>query len=91
MSESLFRTAKYRPDFPFDGLSSIEHAQQWCFDFVQWYNETHKHSAIKFVTPSQRHSGADVQILAKRDGLYLRARQANPARLEWRHKELAAR
>jgi len=80
MSESLFRTAKYRPDFPFDGFSSIAHAQQWCAEFVQWYNETHKHSAIKFVTPSQRHSGADVQILAERDALYQRARQANPAR-----------
>jgi len=80
MSESLFRTAKYRPDFPFDGFSSIEHARQWCEQFVRWYNDEHKHSSIKFVTPNQRHSGSDVQILADRDALYQRAREANPAR-----------
>jgi len=80
ISEALFRTTKYRPDYPHNGFKSLEHAQQWCKDFVQWYNEEHKHSAIKFVTPSQRHRGDDVQILAKRDALYRQAKAANPSR-----------
>lgn len=45
-----------------------------------WYNDEHKHSSIKFVTPNQRHNGDDVQILAVRDALYQRAREANPSR-----------
>lgn len=80
ISESLFKTTKYRPDYPYEGFESIEHARQWCESFVHWYNEEHKHSAIKFVTPSQRHRGEDVEILANRDELYRQARAANPVR-----------
>jgi len=47
---------------------------------VQWYNDVHRHSSIKFVTPNQRHNGCDVQILADRDAFYQRAREENPAR-----------
>ena len=80
MSESLFRTVKYRPDFPFDGFESIEQARQWCEQFVRWYNEEHKHSGIQFVTPAQRHSGEDIKILADRELLYRQSREANPRR-----------
>lgn len=80
ISEALFRTTKYRPDFPHAGFKSLEAARQWCADFVHWYNEEHKHSALKFVTPGQRHRGEDVQILAERDALYRQARDANPRR-----------
>ena len=80
ISESLFRTTKYRPDFPFDGFESIEKARQWCAEFVNWYNEEHKHSALKFVTPAQRHRGEDVEILANRDELYRQAKAKNPNR-----------
>lgn len=80
ISEALFRTTKYRPEFPHDGFESLEKAQQWCVQFVQWYNEEHKHSAIKFVTPAQRHRGEDIEILAKRDELYRKAKAANPSR-----------
>ncbi|SMG62915.1 hypothetical protein BMETH_1362675765271, partial [methanotrophic bacterial endosymbiont of Bathymodiolus sp.] len=30
---------------------------------MQWYNDEHQHSAIKFVTPNQRHNGLDRDIL----------------------------
>jgi hypothetical protein len=33
--------------------------------FVQWYNHEHQHSAIRFVTPAQRHDGLDVRISPK--------------------------
>lgn len=79
-SEALFRTAKYRPDFPLDGFASLEAARQWCAGFVHWYNEEHKHSAIKFVTPGQRHRGDDIGLLADRDEVYRQARAANPSR-----------
>ena len=78
--EALFRTTKYRPDFPADGFKSLEDAREWCSKFVRWYNEEHKHSAIKYVTPGQRHSGEDVELLKERHKLYQQARAANPSR-----------
>ena len=78
--EALFKTTKYRPDFPHDGFTSLEDARQWCSQFVHWYNEEHKHSAIKFVTPAQRHRGEDINILAARDEVYREAKAANPSR-----------
>jgi hypothetical protein len=48
--------------------------------FVSWYNTEHRHSAIRYVTPDQRHTGADVAILARRRALYERARRRTPAR-----------
>ncbi len=56
-SESLFRTVKYRPNYPNRPFSSKEEACQWVASFVDWYNHQHRHSGIKFVTPQQRHCG----------------------------------
>ena len=47
---------------------------------MSWYNSEHRHSAIRYVTPDQRHSGADVAILARRHALYERARSRRPER-----------
>jgi len=41
---------------------------------VTWYNTGHKHSRIKFVTPSERHDGLDTDILNKRKIVLLDAR-----------------
>lgn len=79
-SESLFRTTKYRHDFPEDGFKSVDGARVWVLDFVRWYNTEHRHSAIKFVTPSQRHNGEDVEILANRKRVYEAAKCRNPSR-----------
>lgn len=79
-SESLFRTLKYRPEYPekpFEGLAS---ARDWVGGFVTWYNDKHLHSGIKFVTPSQRHSGKDIAILAQRKLTYQAAKQKHPER-----------
>ena len=79
-SESLFRTTKYRPDYPMQGFGNIEEAQNWVLSFVRWYNLVHRHSAIKFVTPEQRHNGEDIEILAQRKALYEQVKQARPER-----------
>ena len=78
--ESLFRTAKYRPQFPASGFATLEDARRWASEFVAWYNHHHRHSGIRYVSPAQRHAGADRDILARRHTLYLRAREANPRR-----------
>jgi transposase InsO family protein len=80
-AESLFRTAKYRPEFPASGgFKDLQAARQWASAFVHWYNHDHRHSGIRFVSPAQRHAGQDRKILAARDALYRQARQANPKR-----------
>lgn len=78
--ESLFRTAKYRPEYPTRPFASVFEAATWVHDFVDWYNEAHFHSAIRFVTPAQRHSGEDVLVLEHRSDVYARARRQNPRR-----------
>ena len=79
-SEALFRTLKHTPAYPRLPFASRHAARQWVARFVAWYNTEHRHSAIRYVTPDQRHSGADVAILACRRALYERARQRTPGR-----------
>jgi len=79
-AEALFRTAKYRPEFPPKGFADLEAARQWALRFVQWYNHEHRHSGIRYVTPAQRHAGQDGRVLDARHALYQDARQRNPQR-----------
>ncbi|BAO82576.1 transposase and inactivated derivatives [Serpentinimonas maccroryi] len=78
--ESLFRTAKYRPQYPEKGFADLQAARQWASDFVHWYNHEHRHSGIRYVTPAQRHAGLDQEILQARHALYAQAREDNPRR-----------
>lgn len=78
--ESLFRTAKYRPEFPVKGFADLNAARQWASRFVHWYNHEHRHSGIRYVSPAQRHEGVDRKILDERHALYQRARERNPRR-----------
>ena len=55
--EFLFRTAKYRPEFPKRGFATLEQARAWAAAFVHWYNHDHAHSGIRYVSPAQRHAG----------------------------------
>ena len=79
-AESLFRTAKYRPEFPAKGFASLAEARRWGERFAQWYNHDHRHSGISYVSPAQRHAGTDRAILAARHDLYERSREMNPRR-----------
>ena len=79
-SESIFRTCKYRPDFPYKGFASIEDARDWVSRFVHWYNNIHHHSGIKFVTPNERHSGRADEILRNRKKVYEAAKARHPER-----------
>ena len=79
-SESLFKTLKYRPDYPARAFDTVLAARQWVGTFVNWYNLEHRHSAIRFVTPHERHAGQDGALLAKRADIYEAAKAANPQR-----------
>jgi len=79
-SEAMFRTLKYRPDFPHKGFVSLEEARQWAQKFVHWYNEIHLHSGLNFVTPTQCHTGTHLVILEKRKDVYAAAKKKHPER-----------
>ncbi len=79
-SESLFKTLKYRPAYPLEAFDTLFAARTWVAGLVRWYNHEHRHSAIRFVTPAERHAHLDQEILARRATLYERARQRNPLR-----------
>lgn len=79
-SEALFRTMKYRPEYPSGAFKSIEDAQAWVNEFVLWYNTQHLHSGIQFITPDDRHYGRQEDILSHRHEVYQRAKKKNPAR-----------
>jgi transposase InsO family protein len=79
-SEALFRTLKHTPVYPRLPFVDREAARRWVARFVTWYNSEHHHSAIRYVTPDERHSGADVAILARRHALYQQARSRKPER-----------
>jgi putative transposase len=79
-SESLFRTVKYRPDYPRRPFRSQEEACRWACQFVDSYNHRHRHSAIRFVTPDQRHSGQADELCRQRALVYEHARQREPRR-----------
>ena len=69
------RTVKFRPDYPRQPFQSVEEACSWVAAFVGWYNDQHRHSGIRFVTPSQRHSGEVIDIYRHRARVYELVRQ----------------
>lgn len=79
-AEALFKTLKYRPEYPRKPFADIEAAKRWVEDFVRWYNTEHLHSAIRYVTPEDRHAGRDVEILAARKDVYRAAKGRRPRR-----------
>lgn len=80
-SEALFKTLKYHPTFPkWEKFAEINGSRAWCEKFYIWYNQVHLHSALKFVTPLQRHNGEDEVIRQKRHMIYQIAKKQNPQR-----------
>ncbi|MCP4117296.1 MAG: IS3 family transposase [Desulfobacteraceae bacterium] len=91
-SESLFRTMKYRPEYPEQPFEELKDCREWADGFVHWYNNEHLHSGIRYVTPTDRHQGKDIEILKKRHQVYLKAKAENPKRWSrktrnWNHIE----
>ena len=86
-SEALFRTCKYVPGWPSRGFATLEAARVWGPGFVRGYNLEPRHSALRFVTPDQRHRGDDQPLLANRHQVYQRARAAHPERWSGRTRD----
>lgn len=64
-SESLFKTAKYVPDYP-DHFADLAHARAWAETFADWYNHRHHHSGLEGHTPADIHDGTWRQVHTQR-------------------------
>jgi len=78
-SESLFKTLKYNVKYP-GYFETMEAAEIWMQNFVDWYNNKHLHSGIGYVTPAQRYDGKDKAILKTRANTYELAKRRHPER-----------
>lgn len=63
--ESLFSTTKGAPNYPGE-FQDIEAAYVYFTAYFEHYNNERLHGRIGYVTPFQRHTGADKEILALR-------------------------
>lgn len=72
--ESLFSTTKGAPDYP-DAFTDDVEALTYFVGYFDYYNNVRLHGKIGYVTPAQRHSGADKAILAGRTERLVNARK----------------
>lgn len=92
-SEALFKTLKYTPIYPTNPFENLDEARTWVQTFVCWYNTEHRHSGLKYVTPEQKHTGQDSELLEKRRQVYEEAKRKRPDRWssntrDWSHEPI---
>lgn len=68
VSEAQFKTLKYQPDYP-RRFADYGHAQQWCQDYVSWYNGQHHHSSLAGFTPQQVFTGDYLELAQQRQAV----------------------
>lgn len=78
-AESIFATMKGRVIYP-EFFRSMEDAERFVMDFVEWYNYEHLHSGIALLTPFCVHYGLQREIIDNRNKLLEEARLRHPER-----------
>jgi putative transposase len=89
--ESLFKTAKYQPEFP-STFANLAEARVFCSTFFTWYNHQHRHSSLALLTPADVHHGHAERKLKQRQAVLDAAHAAHPERFvrgKPRHQQLA--
>ena len=79
-AETFFKTMKYCPAYPSYPFKNLLATRNWVATFMHWYNEEHRHSGIRFVTPAERHAGLDTTLLRRRVEVYEAAKAKHPER-----------
>ncbi len=85
--ESLFKTMKYRPEYPYRPFRDIVEANVWVAAFIKWYNYQHLHSGIGYITPDQRHQGLDLEVFTGRNEVLKQAKLKTPWRWNLKLKQ----
>ena len=78
-SEAQFKTLKYCPQFP-ERFGSLEDGRAFGHVFFDWYNNTHHHSALGFLTPVVVHVGQAATVRLHRQRVLAAAYAAHPER-----------
>jgi putative transposase len=78
-SEAVFKTLHYRPEMP-ERFGSLEDARAFFVELFRWYNESHYHTGIALLTPSDVHHGRAGEIVAARQEVLDAAYQQRPER-----------
>lgn len=84
-AESIFATMKSRVVYP-EYFMSIEDAERFVVEFVDWYNNEHLHSGLDLLPPCAVHFGYHQDILDRRNSLLEKARMLHPERFGGRIK-----
>ena len=79
-AEALFRTAKYRPEFPAKGFADLDAAGPGRAASCIGTTTSTATAASATSAPAQRHAGQDRAMLAARHARVQHARQRNPPR-----------
>lgn len=87
--ESLFKTLKYNASYP-GKFTTMPLAREWFAVFVNWYNNSHSHSGINFMTPLEIRNGKYKSIVANRNKIMTEAKAKNPHRWSRKEKQLSA-
>jgi len=77
--ESFFKGVKHICGYP-SCFRTIDCARRWFADFIDWYNNSHLHSGLQYVTPAQKRSGQYISIFSERNRIINEARFAHPER-----------
>ena len=80
-SEAQFKTLKYRPNFP-ERFGSTEDARAHCKLFFSWYNDSHRHSSIGYMTPAAVHYDQAKTLFQQRADTLDAAFAAHPNRFK---------
>ena len=78
-SEAQFKTMKYRPESP-ERFRSMEEARAFCRGFFSWYNASHRHSGIGYMTPEAVHYGRASELTERRAQVLARSYELHPER-----------
>lgn len=84
-AESIFSTMKSRIVYP-EYFVSIEDAERFVIEFVDWYNNEHLHSGLDLLPPCAVHFGYHQEILDRRNALLEKARELHPERFGGKRK-----
>jgi len=77
--ESWHKTLKYSVGYP-KMFENVKVARIWYADFIHWYNNSHQHSGLAYITPMQARTGEADELFAERNKTIQEAREKNPLR-----------
>jgi len=58
----------------------MDEARGFCRRFFDWYNEEHRHSGLRYLTPNQVHSGDSTRVVSARQRVLDEAHARHPER-----------